>query len=109
MTLTAGRVRATQPLVVRMDPRVKTPAAALDDQFTLSMRVYDAIARVHGKLTPPPQTTDEGLRPRRAIQSGVCTRPAAIAYDALQEVDVAPTRRSENDDRGPAEAGGGVL
>ncbi len=91
VTLTAGPVRATQPLVVRMDPRVKTPAAALDDQFTLSMRVYDAIARVHGKLTPPPQTTDEEAAPTASDPVRRLHGQLRIAYDALQGVDVAPT------------------
>ena len=74
-----------------MDPRVKTPAAALDEQFTLSMRVYDAIARVHGKLTPPPQTTDEEAAPTASDPLRRLHRQLRIAYDALQEVDVAPT------------------
>jgi photosystem II stability/assembly factor-like uncharacterized protein len=38
----AGR-RYTQPLTVRMDPRVKTPPAGLAQQFTLSMGLYQAL------------------------------------------------------------------
>jgi photosystem II stability/assembly factor-like uncharacterized protein len=33
----------TQPLTLRMDPRVKTPAVGLQQQFTLSKELYDEI------------------------------------------------------------------
>ncbi len=39
--LTADAQTYTQPLVVKMDPRVKTPPAGLLEQFTLSMKIYD--------------------------------------------------------------------
>ncbi len=39
MRLTAGGRTLTQPLVVRMDPRIKTPPAALQQQFALSQKV----------------------------------------------------------------------
>jgi photosystem II stability/assembly factor-like uncharacterized protein len=41
--LTVNGAKYEQPIVVKMDPRVKTPAAALAEQFSLSKRVYDAI------------------------------------------------------------------
>ncbi|HET7234670.1 MAG TPA: hypothetical protein VFJ16_31950 [Longimicrobium sp.] len=36
----------TQPLMVRMDPRVRTPGPALARQFEVSMRLVDALNRV---------------------------------------------------------------
>ncbi len=39
--LTVGGKSYTQPLMVRMDPRVKTPAAGLARQFQLSKQLYD--------------------------------------------------------------------
>jgi photosystem II stability/assembly factor-like uncharacterized protein len=48
--LTANGQSYTQPLVVRMDPRVKSGMLALQQQFTLSMRVYDALAKIHATL-----------------------------------------------------------
>lgn len=39
--LSAGGKSFEQPLVVKMDPRVTTPAAGLDEQFKLSMICYD--------------------------------------------------------------------
>jgi hypothetical protein len=51
-----------QPLTVKMDPRVKTPAVAVQQQFTLAKRVYDAMIKVHDRIaasgsTPPPALT----------------------------------------------------
>jgi hypothetical protein len=43
--LTAGGRAVTQPLVVRMDPRVTTPVAVLAQQFALATRMTDAIRR----------------------------------------------------------------
>jgi hypothetical protein len=43
--LTAGGRAVTQPLVVRMDPRVTTPVAVLAQQFALATRLTDAIRR----------------------------------------------------------------
>jgi photosystem II stability/assembly factor-like uncharacterized protein len=41
VVLTANGHSYTQPLTVRMDPRVKTPASALAEQFTASKQMYD--------------------------------------------------------------------
>jgi hypothetical protein len=40
----------TQPLVLKMDPRVKTPAAGLAQQFTLSKQMYDGMIEVQKAL-----------------------------------------------------------
>ena len=45
--LTANGHTLTQPLNVRMDPRVKSGVLLARQQFALAMRVYDAIADVH--------------------------------------------------------------
>jgi hypothetical protein len=44
--LTSGGRTQTQTLTVRMDPRVTTPAAGLNQQFALSMRTYNGIIAV---------------------------------------------------------------
>ncbi|TDW95771.1 WD40/YVTN/BNR-like repeat-containing protein [Dinghuibacter silviterrae] len=61
--LTAGGKTYTQPIHVRMDPRVKTPMAGLQQQFDLSMKAYkarkqclDAIATI-GRLRAELQPT----------------------------------------------------
>jgi hypothetical protein len=59
----AGRT-LSQPLRVRMDPRVKTPPAGLQEQFDASLRVYDAIAR-----------SDAALRELRKLRAGLKDAP----------------------------------
>src|SRR5262249_45005178 len=44
--LTVNRRSYTQPLTLKMDPRVKTPALGLSQQFTLSKQLYDGLLEV---------------------------------------------------------------
>jgi len=46
VVLTAGGKTYTQPLTVKMDPRVKTPPAGLREQFSESMELYEPLMRV---------------------------------------------------------------
>jgi len=46
VALTANGKTYTQPLTVEMDPRVKTPAADLQQQFALSKEMYDDIVQL---------------------------------------------------------------
>ncbi len=48
--LTVDGNSSTQPLVVKMDPRVKTTAEGLSRQLTMSMRVYEDLRRVNAAL-----------------------------------------------------------
>jgi len=48
--LTAGGESCTQPLTVKMDPRVKTVPAGLQQQFTLSKQLYDDALAAHKAL-----------------------------------------------------------
>src|SRR5206468_407622 len=41
--LTVGSRSYTQPLTLKMDPRVKTPPLGLSQQFTLSKQLYDGM------------------------------------------------------------------
>src|SRR5256714_10117615 len=45
--LTVNGQSSTQPLVLRLDPRVKTPAAGLAQLATLSVQLYDAAVATH--------------------------------------------------------------
>jgi photosystem II stability/assembly factor-like uncharacterized protein len=56
--LTAGGRSYTQPLAVTMDPRVKNGAEGLQQQFTLSKKVYDAIAKIQETLPRLQQDRD---------------------------------------------------
>jgi hypothetical protein len=73
----AGR-RYTQPLTVRMDPRVKTPLAALAQQFTLSMGLYQALRQDSAALQQTRALRAE-LENRRANARGdVATAISAV-------------------------------
>jgi photosystem II stability/assembly factor-like uncharacterized protein len=74
--LTVDGQAQTRPLVLKMDPRVKTPAADLDRQFKLSKQLYDAINGL-----------DEAQAPRRG--------PMMQLYGIIQGADVAPTSQVE--------------
>jgi photosystem II stability/assembly factor-like uncharacterized protein len=68
--LTAGGRTVAQPLVLQMDPRVKTPQEGLAQQFTLSMKVYTLLREAK---------TDEEKQKLRTL------------LDALQSADTAPS------------------
>jgi photosystem II stability/assembly factor-like uncharacterized protein len=76
--LTAGGQTQTQPLRLRLDPRVKTPPSGLDQQFTLSMRLYQSINRLF----------DLGER-GRPLQGQLLQ-----LYSAVQGADAAPTAQA---------------
>jgi photosystem II stability/assembly factor-like uncharacterized protein len=48
--LTVDGQSLTQPLTVKMDPRVKTPPEGLTQQFSLAMRSYEGIGQVQATL-----------------------------------------------------------
>jgi photosystem II stability/assembly factor-like uncharacterized protein len=49
--LTAGRKSFTQPLTIKMDPRVKTPPDGLKAQFELEMKIVEAMRHDFTALT----------------------------------------------------------
>jgi len=74
--LTVNGRAYTQPLTVRMDPRVKTPAATLARQFALSKGVYDDIAR-----------TRVALDEVRALRASLRATRARVTGDVAANVD----------------------
>jgi photosystem II stability/assembly factor-like uncharacterized protein len=62
--LTANGQTYTQPLTVRMDPRVHTPLPALTQQFTLSKQCYDDVVAA-SKVTAQVRAIREQLRKAR--------------------------------------------
>src|SRR5439155_19022015 len=46
VTLTVDGTSYTQPLTLKMDPRVTTPPLGLAQQFTLSKQLYDGVLAV---------------------------------------------------------------
>jgi hypothetical protein len=75
----------TQPLTVKMDPRVTTPAAALQEQFDLSMGLY------HG-MTELVEAAEEDPA-RGAAFMGLHRRLSSI-YNVLQGSDGVPTTQA---------------
>jgi len=85
--LTADGKSVTQPLVVKMDPRVKTSADGLQQQFTLSKQIYDDIV-----------SATTALEQLRGIRTRVAGTPLAAKGGALEG--------AETEDFGPPPAAG---
>ena len=106
----------TQPLTVRLDPRVKTPAAGVRQLAALSREMYDLAATAHAayqqararvdsltgtlraeveSLAPPPTPRPRGLQrpgpaaPPATLESA--SNAALAAAMAMQDADVTPT------------------
>lgn len=78
--LTANGRSYTQPLAVKMDPRVKTTPLGLSRQFTLSMQLYEALAQDHEALQ---QVRDvrAGLKSRRESAGSGAAADSIVALD----------------------------
>jgi len=96
--LTVNGQTYTQPLTVRMDPRVKASAATLARQFALSKGVYDDINRTRGVL-------DE-LRTMRANLRELRGRASGVLVAAVDSIDRAAAAL-EGGGGGLGVAGGG--
>jgi photosystem II stability/assembly factor-like uncharacterized protein len=57
--LTVDGKSYTQPLTVKMDPRVKTPAADLEKQFLISMQCYEGVQQIRTTLGQTRQFRDQ--------------------------------------------------
>jgi len=106
--LTVDGKSMTQPLTVRMDPRVKTPLSDLERQFRLSKEMYDgvlaanqAIADLHGFGAKAPEIEGEASegfeysfpRPIGAEKETLnsISHSMLSLMHILQNADVAPT------------------
>ena len=118
LRLTANGRTYTQPIAVRMDPRVKTPAPGIVAMQRLSMRVteglalgYDAIVEARAasarlrdlpqRLTALEQRVNEVLgagggfgAPAGAMSLTRAHGALVTLYDALQDADVTPTAQT---------------
>lgn len=80
ITMTANGQTATQMLDVRIDPRVKTPAADLQSQFALSKKLYDQAMAANNTMQLL-QSLREQLNKMREGQNA-----PAVVNDTLQKV-----------------------
>ena len=79
--LTVDGHASTQPLTVKMDPRVKTPASGLLQQFALSSEMYEGEMRAVSAATQV-----RGLRKQlQQLQKAVGQGPVADAVAALDK------------------------
>ena len=85
----------TAPLVVRMDPRVKTPPAGLATQYATSRAIDAALARVAAALRDIAATEGGEARGERARTAvGALTRAqgqAAQLFNQVEGADLPPT------------------
>jgi hypothetical protein len=84
--LTVNGKSYTQPLTLKMDPRVKTPPLGLTQQFALSKLLYDDLLNVQKALNDV-RALRESLSQRRASLSGEPARSAeslALRLTALE-------------------------
>ncbi len=70
----------TQPLKVKMDPRVKTPAAGLEQQFGLSMQAYQGMQQSFDALSQVKKLRDQ-IKIRRTHAGPGALTDALIALD----------------------------
>ncbi|HET9011526.1 MAG TPA: hypothetical protein VFN38_06895, partial [Gemmatimonadaceae bacterium] len=96
--LTANGRTVSQPLVVRMDPRVKTPAAGLARQFALASELAAAIGRSAsaGRAAAAAAGTTPGAGRTPAADSlSRITGELAQLYGVVEGSDAAPTPQTE--------------
>jgi photosystem II stability/assembly factor-like uncharacterized protein len=99
--LTAGGSSYTQTFTVRMDPRVKTPAAALQQQYVLSLALYDAQYEAVAKAAAARQLGAQ-LAERKSRASALATQ-----IDELDRKLQALAGPAQGGGRGRGGGGGG--
>jgi hypothetical protein len=90
--LTVNGKPSTQPLTVRMDPRIKSGPLALREQFTLSKRLYDAVVSIQERL---PQVTEAQQRTALTTLSGQLLRLFALTQDGSGPAPVQTAKAAE--------------
>ncbi len=95
VTLTVGGKAFTQPLTVKMDPRVKTSPADLREQFELAQRLY-AIRPALEKIGNALQPLSESIQKTRAVagQKPVAAKLDQLAQKVMQFTPPNPRRGS---------------
>jgi len=82
--LTVGQQRLTQPLHVRMDPRVTTPVAGLEQQFALSKELYDGTLELRAALDAMDAVREQVKARQGQARQGAVTE-ALAAFDTKAE------------------------
>jgi hypothetical protein len=87
--LTVDGKSYTQPLTLKMDPRVKTPAIGLTQQFTLSKQMYDGMIEAQKALQELRARSTRNEQLEQAIAGLVAGMNQMMGL--LQGADVTPT------------------
>jgi photosystem II stability/assembly factor-like uncharacterized protein len=86
--LIAGGKTLTQPLSIRMDPRVKTPVAGLKTQFDLSMKVAAMMRRTFdGPMTAGRERLNTQLGTLLNVLQGTDAMPTTQAIAAVSDIE----------------------
>jgi len=98
--LTVDGRASRQPIVIRMDPRVRTPAADLTLQFTLSKDVDVAMRRLTAARATLTRRVAEASSDPGSLQTQLravtdALQPLQGLFESLQEADAKPTAALE--------------
>jgi photosystem II stability/assembly factor-like uncharacterized protein len=86
-TLSVNGKTFSKQFTVKMDPRVKTPMASLQQQYNLSLICYQSKIKIESLLKTTTEVTK--LAALRKLQSGFSS-----VLNILQDADVAPTAQT---------------
>ncbi len=78
--LTVGRKQFTQPLTLKMDPRVTTPSAGIAKMYEISMRCYEGIAKTRAAQAEIRKLRDQLMALKEKAGQGT-TAKAIAALD----------------------------
>ena len=110
--LTAGAATRTQPLLVKMDPRVQVPAGAMEKQYALAREAAAAMGRAATAVAelgawqkrqnpsgpPPEKSAAEAIAPFSGAGGfGRIAARLSFAYRAVEAADAAPTAQAEQE------------
>ena len=87
--LTVAGKALTQPITVRMDPRVKTPAAGLARQYELSKAMYDGVLETQAALQKLRDIRAQVKKVQEKIGAagGAAGQPTSAVVQALADFD----------------------
>jgi photosystem II stability/assembly factor-like uncharacterized protein len=83
--LTVNGTTYSQPLTVKMDPRVKTSVKDLQLQHDLALDLYDLRKKLRASVAQTDELKAEKAKTERAISS---------VYEVLQDADLPPTQQA---------------
>jgi photosystem II stability/assembly factor-like uncharacterized protein len=83
--LTVNGTIYSQPLTVKMDPRVKTSAKDLQLQHDLSLDLYDLRKKLRASIAQTDELKAEKVRTERALSA---------VFEVLQDADLPPTTQA---------------